>query len=357
MVKPILKKLFALNLLLLVGSQGGSQANGGTELTVDLQRGSSQIAALRFPADRIPILSQTQCKKWDRCIRIAGVFTKKQSALAVTTKNGPFYLVKPGEAPKQFSFLLPLTADSVGVSLEEIGHDRNLIQKESLIITVTGSRPSSGRSNPLNDRTSIALSGGYVTDDYLQSGQSGASKLYSTLRSAVQGKFGVKHWLKPRALSLGLNVTSSLVPLAQSGETGKVRFIHADWQLGYLLPFFSKPWEVELMTGSYYKTMIVSDQAYGYQNNFGIQGAIRISRAFGNHALTIYGKTGPLLDGFIPSSFSNGESAAGASWNWAASRRMRLSLLFDWSEFSYIQNTSGVFQRSMSFGMGLGFGW
>ena len=115
-------------------------------------------------------------------------------------------------------------------------------------------------------------------------------------------------------IDLGANTYFTIWPITRS-STETVRFVGANFRLGYRLSFLPKPWSLKLLAGFYYVTMFVSPANFGFQHMMGPQFFPVLSRRVGTSgAFYLYGKFSPVAGAFTILSLENNEIATGMGY-------------------------------------------
>ena len=196
----------------------------------------------------------------------------------------------------------------------------------------------------------LTVSVGVSSMSYVQTGLSGFSAILVTPKVDYRMPLGASRW------SLGANAFGTALSLSSEYPEGTngIRFIGANWRLGYRLTR-SGPWAAEIAAGTYFDTMLVSGTQFGYQNLVGPQAFLRVGRAIGNSLVSGYAKYALMSNGLA---FSSGSSqvASGLSWSRRAGPG-QLVLQGDFARLAYAQESSSVEVTTLSLSSGFAFGF
>ncbi len=325
-----------------------------------------QISGLSFPSDQITVYLQgkpsTKADSKELEVRVVadlkGSYQADHSSLLMNGK--PVSVQKDGSFRRVFLLKNPETKIKLlevspwgAVSDEPIeisfpSYSKTIAQAQNLLRE--GGKPADKKFF-----ASIGLSGTHM--DYQESTLSRFSSWVVTLKPSVT------YWLSPGTWDLGLSGYVTALPLSES-ESHSVRFLGVNFRGGYTLPFISKPWEVRILAGGYYTSMIVGTNAFGFSGMMGPQFFPTLRREWGNGKSALaYFKFSPVAGDLSLLSMSNREIALGAVatmgklWN-----RNPLSVTLDFARIDLEipvpeqeSQTSQISSQSISFGVALGF--
>jgi hypothetical protein len=185
---------------------------------------------------------------------------------------------------------------------------------------------------------------------YSQTGLAPFGAILITPKVDIRMQLGTSRW------SLGANAFGTALSLSSEYPDGTngIRFIGANWRLGYRLTR-SGPWAAEIAAGTYFDTMLVSGGPFGYQNLVGPQVFLRVGRAVGNSLVSGYAKYALMSNGLAFSSDSS-QVASGLSWSRRAGPG-QLVIQGDFAHLSYAQGSSSVAVSTLSLSSGFAFGF
>jgi hypothetical protein len=173
----------------------------------------------------------------------------------------------------------------------------------------------------------------------------------------LTAKLDYRRQFRASRWSLGLNTFFTLLPLASNlPPSSSLRFLGANWRLGYRVTDAGTPWMVETAFGAYYQTTLVSGASFGYQHLTGPQLLLRAARAFksAGAAPSLVGgylKYAMMAEGVRLSRMTNHELAAGLSWAGTLAR-LPLSFSVDYATLEFGDGVDTISVRSLSAGAG-----
>ena len=276
-------------------------------------------------------------------ISISGVYEIPDSDLISGAKK----LVTTGhEVPHPFTFKMPVTRDRISLKLVSV--DAHGTINRAIYELVIPDLPAR-KEKLLNVRFITSVSFGYSMIEYSEQSR------ISLSMSAVTAKTSFLYKIVPGRWDLATSAYITALPLA-STDPAQTRFLGVNLRLGYILPGISSPWQIALMAGGYYTTMLVSSNLYGFRDMMGPQLFPTIRYEFNSRTnVGLYFKYSPILgaSGLLP--FDQREIAAGLSFTRIVFGRNPLSFSVDFADLSLSVDSLVVTSRSTSFSIGFGF--
>lgn len=154
---------------------------------------------------------------------------------------------------------------------------------------------------------------------------------YSSI--VLTGKAGYSRMLFSPKWSVGISGYLTLLPIQES-YAASARFLGLNFRLGYNFLSVPLPWRVSLHVGSYYATMIVAHNAFGFENVNGPQIYPVVQRLFNKgKSVRGYFKLSPLSTNSAGLSFASRELAFGAEYVFFSKRGKTRSVSLDYSDF------------------------
>ena len=232
----------------------------------------------------------------------------------------------------------------------------------------TGAQSQSSLTAPSRTAPNLlSISTGFSSVSFQQTGLAPVSALILTPKIDFRHQFGQSRW------SFGINTFFSAATLSSNlpADTS-MGFIGVNWRLAYRLTEPRNPWNIELSGGTYYETMMVSDQAFGFQNLIGPQTVLRMARAVtpsrrdtsvlrmaravtpsrrDTSFVAAYAKYALMTEGFRLTNMANRETAFGLSW---AGRIVGapVSIMADYATLDLTSDTDTITLRSVTLGAG-----
>lgn len=137
------------------------------------------------------------------------------------------------------------------------------------------------------------------------------------------------------SLSAAVLMNTSGVPETTTGHSA--RFVGANLQAGYGLPIVDSVWQLIVVGGVDYITLLGTQNAFGFQNIFYPNIFPVLQRPLSSGAkASVYAKYTPLGSGWLASS-DNQEFSAGAAYQWKLTSGRPVSLNFDFSQYSFAE--------------------
>jgi len=178
--------------------------------------------------------------------------------------------------------------------------------------------------------------------------------------SLLTGEVDYRRVFVNSSWTLGLNASGTILPLnSQVPDGSSMRVLSAAWRLGYRLPWISSPWGLEVAGGSFFQTMLVSENGFGFQNLTGPQVVLRSARMFRPAGAAPFLITGSVkylkFFGVEQSSvLSNSEVGVELAWN-GSFFRLPINVTAQYSTFSFDDGTDSIRMKSLSLGAGYRF--
>ncbi len=170
---------------------------------------------------------------------------------------------------------------------------------------------------------------------------------------ALTAKLAALYSLVPLRWDLGLNTSFTLLKLS-SNSSQNVRFLGFNASVGYRIPKIDSPWQLSILGGFYYSTMLIPATGFGYQDIFGPQLFPTLKRELKNgDSISGYLKLSPVTDGISLLSLSNREFGIGAGWNKKLKNGRHLIFMMDLSnlnlELQSVVVTSNAIHASIGY--------
>jgi hypothetical protein len=162
------------------------------------------------------------------------------------------------------------------------------------------------------------------------------SSVSSTSEFSPVGKLGVTRNLSLTSpLELGLNVALTFLPFGSSGSTyviNQIQFLWGDLYCGMNLPWPNSDWNLKIIAGIYYNTMVGNNNNFGYQNALGFELFPVLSKKFANRDIaSAYIKFSPVSSSFQFLPLNSHEVAGGLGYTHGFSKNLLLRGAIDFS--------------------------
>jgi hypothetical protein len=156
-------------------------------------------------------------------------------------------------------------------------------------------------------------------------------------------------------LKVGGNASFTLFPFSTNQATLAARYFEMSADAGYHLPWIAEPWSLSLMVGAFYSTMIVTNNAFGYNNLLAPELFPTLKRKItARDALSIFVKFVPLGSGLFNFGFSEREIVAGLIYERELSNGHPVSIGIDYADLrfspvSYASVVSQIFDIKLGY--------
>ncbi len=197
-----------------------------------------------------------------------------------------------GEAKREIRFRVYIRGPETLIHLGALGPGKK-IETQKAVIRFPGWDTLRAQAAAFKPKTEVmGLSLGYSLISYTEDEVPDFSMTALTARFTFQNLFAPPSW------DYSGNLFATALPLSSSRSDISARFLGANFRVGYVLPFPEEPFRLSLSVGAYYTTMIVSDQAFGYNSLIYPQFYPTLSyRLKKGSAVSFYGKFVPLGQG------------------------------------------------------------
>jgi hypothetical protein len=181
------------------------------------------------------------------------------------------------------------------------------------------------------------------------------TRVQSVSQTALTGKFAYRFALGKSGWDLGASGYLTLLPITKNTDS-TARFLGLNLRVGYSLPWPREPWQIGLMAGWYYTTMIVSPPTFGFLSMAGPQLFPVVRYRFGSgKAIATYFKWSPVSDSTSLMSLGNYELAAGGAYVIPLMNRRSVSVTLDAASLKLVVGRVTIESLSVSLGGAYGF--
>ena len=200
----------------------------------------------------------------------------------------------------------------------------------------------------------ILSSLGYSNVTYQQTGIQDYSMTTLTAKFSYQKTIFYSNW------DIGVNFFMNVLPVTKSQSDITVRFLGANFRLGYAIPWIPAPWSFTVLGGIYYSQMFVTNNSFGYSPLYYPQIFPILKRVFSKgDSAYLYLKFVPLAEQGIFSTIER-ELAVGAGWAHPLQNKHPILIAVDFSDMKFMSHltpTQTLTLRSNSLSLSLGYGW
>lgn len=204
------------------------------------------------------------------------------------------------------------------------------------------------KQNPLTTgKVSVGI--GPTTVSYQETGIADYSSIVLT------GKANYTRMLFSPKWSVGVSGYVTLIPITENYEAS-ARFLGLNFRLGYNFLSIPPPWKLSLLVGSYYATMFVKGNTFGFENVNGPQIYPLVQRMLNKgKSVRGYFKLSPLSTNSAGLSFASRELAFGVEYVFFNKRGKTRSVGFDYSDFLVSLPDQTLAAKTISLSVSYGF--
>lgn len=235
------------------------------------------------------------------------------------------------EPQPRFRIRVPLSGPEESVVLAVVG-PRGDVQQETLVIRFPEFAGwLKEQYDPPPRRFALALGTGPTWLRYSELSSDGTLIRLDSLLTTLKG--GFQFGLIPATLLVDWNAYVSLFSFFALGQSEQTRFFGTHFRLGYLFPSARSPVRGGIWLGYHYTSMLVQNQAFGFQNMTGPTLTAQLDWAINHrHKLSTYFKFAPIISGtsFL-SLLDSQELAGGLNWAWTQLAWLSWVTAFDFS--------------------------
>jgi len=275
--------------------------------------------------------------------RLRGNFTGQDASLIWTTR-----FIKPGE-DGNFELLVPINGPVTPVSLVSIDAYGS-IEKSSYEIRFddwTKFKEAMDAEEATAGTFWMGLGPTFIS--YQETGIQDYSSIVLT------GKAGYSRPVFSPRWSAGFTGFATLLPLTENFSAG-ARFVGFNIRLGYHFLKIPPPWKLAIHIGSYYTTMYVNNDQFGFENATGPQLYPTVQRLLGNgHLMKGYIKLSPLATNASGFSFGSREIAVGLEYVLTTKSVKPYSVNVDYSNLLIKLFGQNLASQTLSFSVSHGF--
>lgn len=175
---------------------------------------------------------------------------------------------------------------------------------------------------------------------------------YSSI--ALTGKANFSRSIFSARWSVGISGFLTLGHLSQT-YPASARFLGLNFRLGYHFLNILPPWKLSLQVGSYYTTMLVAGNQFGFENVNGPQLYPVVERTLKDgKSLRGYLKISPLTTNYSGFSFQSREIALGGDYTFSTFRGKPLSVGVDFSDLFIKLEAQDLSARTISLSLTTG---
>lgn len=175
---------------------------------------------------------------------------------------------------------------------------------------------------------------------------------YSSI--ALTGKANFSRSIFSARWSVGISGYLTLLPIRQN-YAANARFLGLNFRLGYHFLNIPAPWKVSLQVGSFYTTMFVSGNQFGFENVNGPQLYPVVQRTLKDgKSVRSYLKISPLTTNSSGFSFKSREIAFGADYTFSTYREKPLSIGMDFSDLLIKLTEQDLAAKTISLSLTIG---
>lgn len=170
----------------------------------------------------------------------------------------------------------------------------------------------------------------------------------------LSAKLAVNYSWKP-SWDAGISAYGTLMPISQT-TSDDARFYGLNLRVGYVLTKPQNPWRVAVHGGTYFTTMFVKTNRFGYQNISGPQIFPSVQRTLDNgNAIAVYLKFSPISSNFSLLNFDNREIGAGGAFHFRTGVFESWSITADYANVQVFIQTLKATSHSYTLGVAHSF--
>lgn len=276
-------------------------------------------------------------------VRIRGNFNVQDASLIWTTR-----FIKPGE-DGSFELLVPVNGPITPVTLVTIDPYGSAEKTTYEILFDDWVKFQEAVESDLATSGTFWMGLGPTFISYQETGVPDYSSIVLT------GKAGYSRPVFSPRWSAGLTGFATLIPLSENYSAG-ARFAGFNIRLGYHFLKVPPPWKIALHVGSYFTTMYVANDQFGFENATGPQLYPTVQRTLGNgHLMKGYFKLSPLATNDSGFSFGSRELAFGLEYVLTTTSVKPYSINFDYSNLLIKLFGQNLASQTLSLSLSHGF--
>lgn len=278
-------------------------------------------------------------------VRIRGSFTGQDASLIWTTR-----FIKPGE-DGNFELLVPINGAVTPVNLVSIDAYGSIEKTSYEVRFDDWTKFKEAMENEEASAGTFWVGLGPTFISYQET--TPGVRDYSSI--VLTGKAGYSRPVFSPRWSAGLTGFATLIPLSENYSAG-ARFVGFNIRLGYNFLKVPPPWKISLHVGSYFTTMYVNDDLFGFENATGPQLYPTVQRLLGNgHTMKGYFKLSPLATNASGFSFGSRELAVGLEYVLTTNSVKPYSVNVDYSNLLIKLFGQTLASQTLSFSVTHGF--
>ena len=310
----------------------------------------NRVSVLKFESKSIDVGLKNRRKKnspW--LISIEGNVTEKAWSIIINHKPR-----NHTDDPQHFQFDLEATKKRIPLKIVAV-HKNGETQSEKAFITFVDWREAQKEKRfllslkNLKRKNQLSTSLGYTFISFHE-------KNVDASVHALSVKVADRYTLPETNWDIAGNFYLNLLPVSTTGTEKTIRFFGANARVGYTLPYIKQPWQLSILTGLSYSTMLTSGKTLGYRHLLYPQVYPTLSRRFQNgHSVHYYFKYVSIGKNWLAPSFSSREIGTGISYNIPITKKDK-SITFNLNLSSLnIPNLKNIKVNTISMSVGYGF--